>query len=370
MSGDGGRATGRVIVVGSINVDLVMRLPRLPAPGETVLGGLSARHQGGKGANQAVAAARAGAVVHMIGAVGAHDGEEAVAALSAEGIAVDGVTRCDVPTGLAAVLVDAESGENQIAVASGANDLVNPAQVRGSLTALGLRPADVVVLSFELPEAPLRAAAVAARAAGARLVVNPAPATDGRAGLLAQAIVTPNMPELATLVTQSGLTSGMTPQAAAMALARRTGGPVIATMGADGALLAEAGPAGTVRAGTVRGGTGGAVRGEAVRGGAVRGDAVPRDAVRGGAGAEQAGPEQARPGEAGTAEHFAGHRVSAVDTTGAGDTLTGVLAASLALGYELRASVRRAVAAAALAVTKPGARAGMPTTAEIERLLN
>ncbi len=311
MSGDGGPAAGRVIVVGSINVDLVMRLPRLPAPGETVLGGVSARHQGGKGANQAVAAARAGAVVHMIGAVGAHDGDDAMAALAAESIGVDGVTRCDAPTGLAAVLVDGQSGENQIAVAPGANDLVTSAHVRESLAALALAQADVVVLSFELPEEPLRAAASAARTAGARLVVNPAPAEDGRADLLAEAIATPNVTELAALMKQSGLPAGMTPQAAALALASHTGGPVVATMGARGALLAGAG----------------------------------------------------------APEHFAGHRVRAVDTTGAGDTLTGVLAASLAQGYDLRASLRRAVAAAALAVTKPGARAGMPTPAELERLL-
>jgi ribokinase len=313
MSDDGGASRGRVIVVGSINVDVVMRLPRLPAPGETVAGGVAARHHGGKGANQAVAAARAGVGVHMVGAVGAGDGEDEVAALGSEGITVSGVARCEAPTGLAAVLVDATSGENQIALAAGANDLVTPAQVRDSLSALGLMPADVVVLSFELPEAPLRAAAAAARDAGARLVVNPAPAREGFASLLAAAIATPNTPELAALVTQCGLPGGMTSQAAAVALARHTGGAVVATMGADGALLA---------------GT-----------------------------------------DTGQAEHFAGHLVAAVDTTGAGDTLTGVLAAGLAQGYDLRASVRRAVAAAALAVTQPGARAGMPTLAEIERLL-
>jgi ribokinase len=315
MSDDGGAASGRVIVVGSINVDLVMRLPRLPVPGETVPGGLSARHHGGKGANQAVAAARAGAAVHMVGSVGAQDGRDALAALAAEGIAITGVSRCDAATGLAVVLVDATSGENEIALAAGANDLVTAAHVSESLSALTLGPADVVVLSLEVPVAPLQAAASAARGAEARLVVNPAPVRDGCADLLAGAIATPNMHELAALATLCGLPSG-TPQATATALARHTGGAVVATMGADGALLAEPLPTG-----------------------------------------------------AGAAEHVAGRPVAAVDTTGAGDTLTGVLAASLAQGYELRASVRRAVAAAALAVTKPGARAGMPTTREIERLM-
>ncbi len=299
-------------MVGSINIDLVMRLPRLPVAGETVLGGVLARHHGGKGGNQAVAAARAGAMVHMIGAVGAQDGQDALAALAAEGIAVSGVRRADAATGLAAVLVDANSGENQIALAAGANELVTGAHVRESLSALVLEPADVVVLSFELPEAPLRAAADVARAAGARLVVNPAPARHGWADLLAGAIATPNMNELTALLTQGGAPAGMTRRNAALALASRTGGPVVATMGGDGALLADAG----------------------------------------------------------ATEHFAGLRVSAVDTTGAGDTLTGVLAASLAQGYDLRAGLGRAVAAAGLAVTKSGARAGMPTRAEIERMVN
>ncbi len=312
MSDDAGRAVGRVIVVGSINIDIVMRLPRLPVAGETVPGGVVTRHHGGKGANQAVAAARAGAVVHMIGAVGAQDGQNALTALRTEGIAVSAVAQCDAPTGLAVVLVDARSGENQIAVAAGANDLVTAAHVRVSLAALELLPTDVVVLSFELPEVPLREAARAARGSGALLVVNPAPAREGCADVLARAVATPNMPELAALATQCGLPGGVTPEAAAMALARHTGGPIIATMGADGALVADAA----------------------------------------------------------AAEHFAGHRVTAVDTTGAGDTMTGVLAASLAQGYELRASVRRALAAAALAVTKPGARAGMPTAAEIDQLMN
>jgi ribokinase len=182
--------------------------------------------------------------------------------------------------------------------------------VRESLGVLAAGPADVVVLSFELPAEPLREAARLAARAGARLVVNPAPAQAGRDDLLAGAIITPNATELGALLAQARLAPGLDPEKAALALARHTGGAVIVTLGADGALLAD--------------------------------------------------------GQ--TAEHFAAHRVLAADTTGAGDTLTGVLAASLAQGHDLRASVRRAVAAATLAVTRPGARAGMPTADEIDAL--
>lgn len=308
-SRDAAGGTGRVIVVGSINIDLVMRLPRLPAAGETVLGGMLARHHGGKGANQAVAAARAGARVHMIGAVGAADGSDSTAALAADGVDVTAVLACDCPTGHAAVLVARDTGENQIAVAAAANELLTPAHVRDSIGALALTPADVLVLSFEAPGAALRAAAELARAAGARLVVNPAPAQAGYADLLAGAIATPNQHELATLAAEAGLSGGE--RQLARALAGHTRAPVIATLGPDGALLA---------------------------------------------------------GHDGT-EHFAGHRVQVADTTGAGDALTGVLAASLARGYPLRPSLRRAVAAAALSVTRAGARAGLPTAREIDAQL-
>jgi ribokinase len=291
--------------VGSINVDLVMRLPRLPTAGETVLGGVLARHHGGKGANQAVAAARAGARVVMIGAVGALDGDASVRELTAEGIDVTHVARCQGPTGHAAVLVDETSGENQIAVAPGANDMVTVDLVDEAVTRLEPGLEDVLVLSFELPRTPLLLAADLARYTGARLVVNPAPAQPDYLDVLAGSLATPNRHELAAYA------AGADVATRAAALSRQTGGPVVVTLGRDGALLAD--------------------------------------------------------GE--DAEHIPGHRVSAVDTTGAGDTLTGVLAASLAAGDALRPSVRRAIAAAALSVTQPGARLGMPSAAAIDGLL-
>jgi ribokinase len=317
---------GRVVVIGSVNVDMVMRLPALPAPGQTVLGGELSRGHGGKGANQAVAAARAGARVYMIGAVGAADGAPSAAALVADGVDVASLARVDAATGHALVLVD-HDGENQIAVASGANALLTPEHVLAALARLAVTMTDVVVLSFEIPEAALRAAASAVAEADCQLVVNPAPVRPRSLDVLAGAIATPNRHELAALAADlpGAAEPGATepgaaepgaaepgPADAAMAVARHTGGIVVATLGPDGALLAD--------------------------------------------------PGQASP------THIAGHQVAVRDTTGAGDTFTGVLAASLAAGHDVPASVRRAVAASALSVTEPGARAGMPVAARIDAL--
>jgi ribokinase len=298
-------AASRVIVIGSINHDLIVRLPRLPAPGETVVGGLLSRQHGGKGANQAVAAARAGAAVVLVGAVGAADSAGSLEALTADRVDVTHVLRCEAPTGTAVVLVDEQTGENQIAVVPGANALVSAEQVDSALGALNVGPADVVVLSFEVPHPPLRLGADHSRRAGALLVVNPAPAQPGFADVMYGALVTPNVAELASLAHEPA------PADAALALAARTGQPVLVTLGADGALLAASG--------------------EVTR--------------------------------------FPAHRVEARDTTGAGDTVTGVLAASLTQGHDLPTAVRRALAAAALTVRHEGARAGMPSATEIDRLL-
>jgi ribokinase len=300
-------AAGRVVVVGSINLDLVIRLPRLPGPGETVLGGELTHQHGGKGANQAVAAARAGAAVYLVGAVGATDGQDSADALAASGVDVSWVRRCGELTGRAVVLVADASGENQIAVVPGANAAVSADDVVAAFGALELGRDDVLVLSCELPGAPLRLAADLARRTGARLVVNPAPADKDCVELLVGAIATPNERELGLLAADGG----QSVTEAAMALSGRTGGPVVVTLGARGALLADSGHV----------------------------------------------------------EHFAAPQVDVRDTTGAGDTLTGVLAASLTTGHELSSAVRRGVAAAALAVTRDGARAGMPTAVEIDRLL-
>jgi ribokinase len=285
-----------VIVVGSVNADLVVSVAELPRAGETVTGGTVARHGGGKGANQAVAAARAGASVAMVGAVGADDlGDEALRELAAEGIDVSAVARLDgVPTGVAAIVVDAR-GENLVAVASGANAAIDAAVVEDAVP-----PGDgVVLLGHEIPEAAVVAGIRAGRAAGRRVVLNPAPArrlVDGLDGVL----LTPNAHEARALTGEEDV------EAAARALAARTGAPVLVTLGGEGALLFD-----------------------------------------------------------GDAERLPAPAVEVVDTTGAGDAVNGALAAELAAGRPLREAARFAMVAAALSTQVAGARAGMPLRGEV-----
>jgi ribokinase len=285
---------GSVLVIGSINADLVVTLDRLPEAGETVTGGRFARHGGGKGANQAVAAARAGARVRFAGAVGDDDlGAAALDELRSEGVDVGSIARLEGgATGVALIAVDRE-GRNQIAVASGANARVDAALVARALDAAPLGPGDVVLLGFEVPDEAVVAGARAAADAGARAILNPAPARPLPDEMLAHAVVlTPNGLEAATL------TGETEPAAAARALVRRTGAAVIVTVGADGAVLAT-------------------------------GDGI----------AEIPAPE-----------------VDVVDTTGAGDAFNGVLAAGLAAGEEVEEAARRAVEAASASVRRAGAR--------------
>ena len=224
-------APGRVVVVGSINVDLVVATPRLPRPGETVLGGEFARHLGGKGANQAVAAARAGASVTFIGAVGRDaDGDESVAALQAEGIDVSRIRRVDARTGVALISV-ASDGENLIVVAPGANAWVSTddASLPNLETGGG-----VLLVCLEVPMAAVIAAVGAARRNGLQPIVNPAPAQELPPGVLAAGpILTPNEEELLAL------TDEVDPDAAVATLLDAGARAVIVTRGARGALLAD-----------------------------------------------------------------------------------------------------------------------------------
>lgn len=303
----GGAAPGRVVVVASVNVDLVVTVDHLPQPGETVTGGRFARHHGGKGGNQAVAAARLGAATAFIGAVGGDAfGMDARSALASEGIDLGGLAMLeDEATGVALILVDA-GGENSIAVAGGANDAVTPDLVGRALRALDLQPSDVVLVGHEIPTASAREALRLAREAGARTILNPAPAHGLDADTIALAdILTPNRGELAVLAGADGPAAG--PIALSL-LAGASGRAIVVSLGGDGALLVDS-------SGTTP---------------------IPAPSVE------------------------------VVDTVGAGDTLNGALAAGLAAGLALSEATRRAVAAASLAVTREGAREGMPTLGELQ----
>jgi ribokinase len=292
-----------VTLVGSVNVDLIVRVARLPGPGTTVTGGTFERQPGGKGANQAVAAARSGARVRFVGAIGDDDiGRSARAAFRAEGIEDDGLaTLASVPTGVALIVVDAR-GENQIAVASGANAKLDAAFVRAALGRLRPAPGGVCLLGFEVPDEALVAAGEWAAECGLLVVINPAPARPVPAALLAlRPILTPNAGEAAQLAGTED------PTTAATWLSETTSAPVIITLGRDGALLVSGGE-----------------------------------------------PIELAP-----------YPVHSIDTTGAGDAFNGILAARLAAGEPLLASLEWAMAGAALSTLAVGAQAGMPTLEEI-----
>lgn len=293
-------------MVGSVNEDVVVSVPQLPAPGQTVQGIGIQSMPGGKGANQAVAAARAGAPVIFVGAVGDDAaGRRSLEALVTEGVDVSGVRVVPgTPTGTAVVTVAAD-GENQIAIVAGANGTVTADHVDEVLQRHELGPGDVCLVCFEIPDGAVSAVSRAARPAGAMLVVNPAPArplTDET--VHGAPLLLPNSSEAETL-------SGATGEEAARRLHRMTGAPVVVTLGADGVLILDAD-----------------------------------------------GPRA-----------VAGRKVPVVDTTGAGDTFAGVLAASLAQGDALDAAVERSVVASALSVGIAGAREGSPTADRIQAAL-
>lgn len=298
------------MVVGSINTDLVAYVERLPAPGETVGGARFAETAGGKGANQAVAAARAGAPCVLHGAVGGDSyGRARIADLTAAGVAAGRVTVApDHRSGVALIFVDA-SGENRIAVAPGAN-----AAFRLDTDAFraGVGPGDVVLLQNEIDVNVTMTAAALARERGAAVLWNVAPALAS-AGAAERAAIA----GVDYLIVNAGELDALEP--------RRSGEPA-----AESARRAAAG-LGCARVLVTLG-----------PGGAVLADA--RGAYR-----------------------QAAHPVQAVDTVGAGDCFAGVFAAGIAAGGGARAALRRAVVAAALCVTRRGAQSAMPSAAEIRR---
>jgi ribokinase len=188
-----------VVVVGSVNVDLVVAVERIPRPGETVIGGHFSRHPGGKGSNQAAAAVRLGARTYFVGLVGDDEfGRLARADLADAGVDTTGLGTTQAATGIASILVD-EAGENCIAVASGANGELTPQQVSAALQDIDESTA-VLITGFEIPEAAVLTAAQLAHERGWPVVVNPAPARPVPANLLSKIdLLTPNEHEVRLL---------------------------------------------------------------------------------------------------------------------------------------------------------------------------
>ncbi|WP_328616671.1 ribokinase [Amycolatopsis sp. NBC_00355] len=284
--------TGRVVVVGSANVDLVVDVPRHPHGGETVLGDRLRRSPGGKGANQAVAAAWAGSAdTTFVGALGEDEAADLLlVSLGGAGVRTDLVARVDAPTGTAFVTVDPE-GENAIVVAPGANHLLR----LGARQAERIAEADVVLAQLEIPLDVVTAAA-GLRKPGALFVLNAAPSRDLPAELRAAIdLLVVNEHEAADLAGTPEALLDHVPAA-------------VVTLGGDGCLVLQ-------RA---------------------------REPFR-----------------------IKGIRVDVVDTTGAGDTFCGVLAAGLARGLDVAEAARLATAAGALAVTLPGAQTAVPSAEEV-----
>jgi ribokinase len=296
-----------IIVIGSINLDLIATVDRLPGPGETVPGSGFSTAPGGKGANQALAAARAGAGVRMVGAVGKDNfAGEALACLRDGKVDLSGIGEVHASTGTALILVGGD-GENMIAVVPGANASVLP----GDLSKAFVKKGDVVLLQHEIPLETVAAALDMAREAGALSVLNTAPFLAGAANLLAGAdYIVANETEF-DLYGEALALAGEGRPARMRAFAQKTGRTIIVTLGGEGVAAATAG--------------------EFLQ--------VPS------------------------------LRIVPVDTVGAGDTFCGYLAAGLSAGLPLEQALRRAAAAGALACLKPGAQPAIPLAGEVDAAL-
>ena len=298
-----------IVVVGSSNTDMIIKLDRIPRPGETILGGEFVTAAGGKGANQAVAAARAGGRVSFIAKIGRDlFGDVALAGFIKDNINVEHVTRDkQSPSGVALIFV-AKDGENSIAVASGANARLSPADIKKARPLIA--SAGILLMPLETPLDAVQAAAEIAAKAGVTVILNPAPAQPLPDKLLALiAILTPNETEAELLTGIQVVDEASAGKAADQLLARgvRT---VIITMGRRGAFVAA----------------------EGLR------------------------------------KLISGFSMRAVDTTAAGDVFNGALAAALAEGRDIEPSVRFANAAAGLSVTKMGAQPSAPKRKAIDEL--
>lgn len=310
--------TERLVVVGSLNMDLSITVPRLPEPGETVQGADVVRGPGGKGANQAVAAARLGATVRMVGLLGDDAyGSELRRCLTREG--VDDRAVADLPgaaSGLALIVVQ-QDGENTITLSPGANRRLDVPALESLTDGPLAGPADTVLLQLEVPLPTVLAAARAASTAGALTVLNAAPRPDPGP------VLTELLREVDVLVVNQTEAAGLLGLAADALRGEQD-------WTAHAERLRELGPATVV-------------------------------VTLGAAGAVAAGP-QGRLGQP-------GFPVAAVDTVGAGDAFCAQLSIALGVGRPLAEAVRRACAAGALAATRAGAQHSLPTRAEVDALL-
>ena len=298
-----------ILVLGGINIDLIATADKIPLPGETVTGDLFYTTPGGKGANQAVAAARMGAMVRMVGRVGGDSfGPGLIEDLRAEGIDVSAVAEhADVASGVAVILLDGER-QNYIVQVRGANLMADEAEVAEATSAL--ETADALMLQLELPFDVSLRVAQEARRAGVPVIWDPAPPSpDMELAIGSVDVITPNQNE-ALFLTGIEVTGPESAEAAARGLLDRGVPTVVIKMAEMGAYYATAGESGLVPA-----------------------------------------PE-----------------VDVVDSVAAGDAFGGALAVSIAEGRTLRQSVQRGCAAGTLAVTRPGAQTAMPSRQEVERL--
>jgi ribokinase len=295
-----------ITVFGSINLDLIGRVSRIPHPGETVPGESFSTAAGGKGANQALAARRAGAKVRMVGAAGKDTmGEQAITLLKAGAVDLSEVRRLDMQQGVAMIFVD-NAGENVIGILPGTNGAVTPDDAERAVA--NLVGDDVLIVQQEVPQAATMRALALARVRGVTSILNIAPFLDTTAAVAGTAsIVVANETEFALLV--GGKISDLMAEMTGWAKTRRQ--TIIVTLGPDGALAAT--PETTIQ--------------------------VPALAIE------------------------------PVDTVGAGDTFVGYLAAGLDTGLTLEAAMRRAAVAASLACLKPGAQPAIPTAAEVDAAL-
>ena len=296
----------KIVVIGSSNTDMVVRSEHLPRPGESVIGGGFMMAGGGKGANQAVAVARMGHRVIFAAAVG-NDmfGDAAVAAYKRFGIDTTYITRKDTPSGIALIMVDS-AGQNSISVALGANNTLTIEDIMPALEQV--ESGDIVLLQLEIPMETVDACVAVAAAKGARVVLNPAPAAVVSEHTLSKLyLITPNQTEAQTL-TGIEVVDEASAEKAAQALVSLGVERVVITMGSEGAYLYEDGKGILIQA----------------------------------------------------------CKVSAVDTTAAGDVYNGALCAALAEGQSLQDALKFATKASAISVTRVGAQPSVPTREEVD----